>query len=212
MSLPVTQTVFNENFAPSFQNLFKVYIIFDTTNNSDLISTLGFNNLPSNLKETTTNNIVLHLLDQTSITLPDISVETLEIPNVSFNLKQQSSITFGEEVTVSVVEQSTFLYRDIFEKWIKLVYDYESYGYIIPKKYKQKSLVVEHVQKWYTGSNTTNTFTIGIYRFVNQYPTSIQGNDLDYSTTELLNRDIVFRYDYLEEVINNLKLPHLVAI
>lgn len=195
------------NIVPQFQNLFKVYIEFDSEKNSEILNIVS--SLPSNLY----SNNKLYLVDQTTLTLPDVSVETLEIPNQSFNLKQQSSITFGEEVTITVMEQSDFLYRNIFQKWIDLIYNYLDQTQITPKKYKQ-NLIVEHYQKLLTTPSTTtpSTFVVQTYKFVNQYPTSIQGNELDYTSTDLLTRDITFRYDYLKEIVGKLSLPHLTEV
>ncbi len=195
------------NIVPQFQNLFKVYIEFDSEKNSEILNIVS--SLPSNLY----SNNKLYLVDQTTLTLPDVSVETLEIPNQSFNLKQQSSITFGEEVTITVMEQSDFLYRNIFQKWIDLIYNYLDQTQITPKKYKQ-NLIVEHHQKLLTTPSTTtpSTFVVQTYKFVNQYPTSIQGNELDYTSTDLLTRDITFRYDYLKEIVGKLSLPHLTEV
>lgn len=180
-----------KNITPQFQNRFKIVI-----NLTDELKNL------LSQKENT-----LELETQTSITLPDLTVETLEIPSVSYNLKQQSSITFGEEVTISLVEKPNFYYRNLFQKWIDVIFNYLNVSMQVPSKYKQPSLVVTVHQKMIpTNSNNKQfiidsqvDFNVLTYRFVNVYPTSIQGNDLDYGNVDLVTRDVVFRFDYFEE-------------
>lgn len=186
------------NFIPQFQNQFIIKI-----------------NLPDELKSELNSYLksgILILDDQVSITLPDISIEIVEIPNVSFNLKQQNTILFGEEITISIVERPDFRYRKIFETWINKIYDYIKQSSGIPKKYKQSSLIVEHHQFITINNSTIKDINVQTYRFINVYPTSIQGNDLDYGNIDLVIRDVVFRYDYFEELLfNNLVVPQLIV-
>lgn len=199
MPLKYSDVLHKQPISPQFVNRFEIEIELE----KQLQDYINKNsNLIKELKLIENNKIILH--EQTSITIPDITVETLEVPNVSYNLKQQQAITFGEEVTITLVERNDFRWRIFFETWLKQLYDYINIAGTIPQGYKQKTLTITLKQKILplksnTSIENAQDITIQVYTFYRPYPTSFQGREMNYSSTELVTSDVTFRYDYYTE-------------
>ena len=152
----------------------------------------------------------------TSITFPSFTCDTVEIPQQFFNIKIQNKITFTNELTINFVEDNENNIFKFFKSWLDqiLLVDYKSptYGaqYNIANNYKVNitisiykvdSDLMNTVTKTET-YNGTNSFddskSLFKFKLHGFFPKSVNNPTYDYTTFEVVTRDVGFAFDYIE--------------
>lgn len=152
----------------------------------------------------------------TSITFPSFTCDTTEIPQQFSNIKIQNKITFANELTINFVEDNENNIFKFFKSWLDqiLLVDYKSpiYGaqYNIANNYKVNvtigiykvdSDLMNTVTKTET-YNGTNSFddnkSLFKFKLHGFFPKSVNNPTYDYTTFEVVTRDVGFAFDYIE--------------
>lgn len=190
--------------------------VISTTNNNNVFS--------STLTSSFDKSIMIRIK---SISLPAMSLETTEIPHLSFNAKMQSKPTLGDEITVSLVEDADSKVFINFKDFIKTYYDWVSQTPNNPN-YSIRFYIEQFLTPLATTNNTNYSYlstagtsrnnvnnittvittannisgTLGtrIFKIILYNPIikNLNHQTMDYSSTELINRDITIGFEYFE--------------
>lgn len=127
------------------------------------------------------------------VTLPNVTIDSGEIPMPLFNPKYQNKMTFGN-FTITFNDPYGVPVTQFFEQWTyKLIQDPEKQGINLQTSYKQDILV-----NLYSGLEEDVTDPIFSYIIYGQYPSNIPQSNFDYQNTEQRTVEMTFSYDYFE--------------
>lgn len=123
--------------------------------------------------------------------LPESTLGTIEIPYFGRKIKLAGDRTFGEW-TVTVMNDEDFLIRNAMEEWMASINSHQGNlrqtGSASPAEYKSQALITQFSK---TGEPLRE------YRFTGLFPTSVAAIQMDWNTTDDIERfDVTFQYDW----------------
>ena len=128
-----------------------------------------------------------------SAQIPSASLGTIEIPYFGRKIKLAGDRTFAEW-TVTIINDEDFLIRNAMEQWSNTINSLQGnlrgFGAASPLLYKAQAQVIQYSK---TG------LPLRTYQFNGIFPTEISAIDLDWNTTDEIERfSVTFQYDWWE--------------
>lgn len=133
-------------------------------------------------------NLKIPFLTQAS-SIPDSTIGMIEIPYFGRKIKLAGDRVF-DEWTVTVMNDEDFLIRTAMEKWLASINSHETNlrSTASPTDYKSQAQVIQFSK---TG------VALRTYNFVGLFPSAVAPIELDWETTDDIERfDVTFQYDY----------------
>lgn len=165
-------------------NLFECYIPFPTWANPD-----GVTDFPDKMR----------MLVKTAA-LPGSNISPIPIPFRGRVLNVAGDRTF-ESWTVTVINDTDFSIRRMFEKWMNGINKHsDTSGYINPTSY-QKDLEVYQLGRaaYTTGNAARNVPILRRYRMYGAFPTNVGSIPLSYDQTDTIEQyDVTFELQWWE--------------
>lgn len=159
-----------------------------------------------NTEFTNLNNLSVRC---TSVTLPQIQLETMEIPQPGFPVKVASKITTGEEITVTIIDTHDLQVFKNIQKIIEYQFNHKllsvgwnnvtiGYPSVTIEQYLPFTNNTTTPTGWTTKNQSLTAPGIKVFEF--EFPRQIiktlPHHTVDYTTTEFVTRDIAISYDY----------------
>lgn len=128
-----------------------------------------------------------------SAQIPSATLGTIEIPYFGRKIKLAGDRTFAEW-TVTIINDEDFLIRNAMEQWSNTINSLQGnlrgFGAASPLLYKAQAQVIQYSK---TG------LPLRTYQFNGIFPTEISAIDLDWNTTDEIERfSVTFQYDWWE--------------
>ena len=121
--------------------------------------------------------------------LPESTISNIDIPFRGRQLKIAGDRTFAPW-TVTVINDTDFVIRDSFERWMNLINKHEdNSGLTDPTSYQQDLYVRQLGRSGLTGSNPSSDSQLPVlkqYRFYGAFPTTVSAIDLSYENTDAI--------------------------
>ena len=124
--------------------------------------------------------------------LPASNINPIAVPFRGRELKLAGDRTF-DTWTITVINDSNFVLRDAFEKWMNIINKHEdNAGVVDPNVYQQDAYVYQLGRAPITntsGAPATSAASIPIlrsYHFHDIFPTQVSAIDLSYETTDVI--------------------------
>ncbi|PHS22138.1 MAG: hypothetical protein COA84_13230 [Robiginitomaculum sp.] len=123
--------------------------------------------------------------------IPESTLGTIEVPYFGRKIKLAGDRTFAEW-TVTVLNDEDFLIRNAMEQWMNAINSHEDnlteFSSASPIQYKTQAQITQFSK---TGVN------LRTYNFNGLFPTNISNIQMDWGTTDDLERfDVTFQYDW----------------
>ena len=121
--------------------------------------------------------------------LPASTLGIIDVPFRGRNLKIAGDRTF-DPWTITVINDTDFLIRTAFERWMNLINKHEdAAGKIDPSHYQQNAVVKQFGRALTTGIMPTSKVAIPVlkqYKFYGVFPTSVSAIDLSYDSSDTI--------------------------
>jgi len=121
--------------------------------------------------------------------LPASTLGVIDVPFRGRNLKIAGDRTF-DPWTITVINDSDFLIRTAFERWMNLINKHEdAAGKIDPSHYQTEAVVKQFGRALTTGTMPTSAVAIPVlkqYKFYGVFPTSVSAIDLSYDSSDTI--------------------------
>ena len=121
--------------------------------------------------------------------LPASTLGIIDVPFRGRNLKIAGDRTF-DPWTITVINDSDFLIRTAFERWMNLINKHEdAAGKIDPSHYQTEAVVKQFGRALTTGTTPTSKVAIPVlkqYKFYGVFPTSVSAIDLSYDSSDTI--------------------------
>ena len=121
--------------------------------------------------------------------LPASTLGVIDVPFRGRNLKIAGDRTF-DPWTITVINDSDFLIRTAFERWMNLINKHEdAAGKIDPSHYQTEAVVKQFGRALTSGITPTSKVPIPIlkqYKFYGVFPTSVSAIDLSYDSSDTI--------------------------
>lgn len=123
--------------------------------------------------------------------IPESTIGTIEIPYFGRKVKIAGDRTFAEW-TVTVMNDEDFLIRNAMEQWMNAINSHQEnlrdFGSASPLQYKSQAQITQFSK---TGA------PLRVYNFNGLFPTNIGNIQMDWNTTDDIERfDVTFQYDW----------------
>jgi hypothetical protein len=123
--------------------------------------------------------------------IPASSLGTIEVPYFGRKIKLAGDRTFAEW-TVTIINDEDFLIRNAMEQWSNTINSLEGnvrgFGSASPLSYKSQAQVIQYSK---TGT------PLRTYQFNGIFPTEVSSIDLDWNSTDEIERfTVTFQYDW----------------
>ena len=121
--------------------------------------------------------------------LPASTLGVIDVPFRGRNLKIAGDRTF-DPWTITVINDSDFLIRTAFERWMNLINKHEdNAGKNDPVSYQTDAIVKQFGRALTTGTTPTSAVPIPVlkqYKFYGVFPTSVSAIDLSYDSSDTI--------------------------
>mgnify|MGYP000639008207 CR=1 FL=1 len=123
--------------------------------------------------------------------IPESTLGTIEVPYFGRKIKYPGDRTFAEW-TVTVINDEDFLVRNAMEEWMASINSHEGnirqLATAAAGEYKSQAQITQYSK---TG------IALRTYSFIGLYPSNIAAIDMNWETTDDIERfDVTFQYDY----------------
>lgn len=130
-----------------------------------------------------------------SATIPESTLGVVEVPYFGRKVKIAGDRTFNEW-TVTIINDEDFLIRNAMEQWMSSINSHvgnrSQFNSSSPLQYKSQAQITQF---------SKTQVPLRIYNFVGLFPTNIAQIDMNWETTDDIERfDVTFQYDYWEVV------------
>ena len=136
--------------------------------------------------------------------LPESTISNIDIPFRGRQLKIAGDRTFAPW-TVTVINDTDFVIRDSFERWMNLINKHEdNAGLTDPTSYQKDLFVRQLGRSEVAGSTPISAVQVPVlkqYRFYGAFPTTVSSIDLSYENTDAIEEFTVeFQYQWYDSL------------